>query len=233
MERFMTLVRTALMAAVFTAAARSSVIIDTFGPGDAFHPPPGETIGGGILLGDPAPNQGVTQAFEFIPATPTSLGSVQLALQYIFVPGSATGPADLDVSIALNNAGAPGGTLETIHLTNVLDGVPFAPGVVSANSALNPLLQAGTPYWFVVAPPDLLNTAFDWLISARTDLLIPAAERLGMSNWTTFNTAQPLAFRVTGTTEVPEPRSAVLILSVLLGLFIGRRVRLAIPLWSR
>jgi hypothetical protein len=60
MERFMTLVRTALLAAVFTVAARSSVIIDTFGPGDVFYPPPGETIGGGILRGDPPPNQGVT-----------------------------------------------------------------------------------------------------------------------------------------------------------------------------
>jgi hypothetical protein len=104
----MTLVRMALLVAVFTVAARNSVIIDTFGPGDAFHPPPGETIGGGILRVDPPPNQGVTQAFECMPVTPTLLGSVQLAIQYIFEPGRATGPANLDVSIALDNAGIPG-----------------------------------------------------------------------------------------------------------------------------
>src|SRR5215467_8335198 len=77
---FMTLVRTALMVAVFTVAARSSVIIDTFGPGDTFQPPPGELIGGGMLRGDPPPNQGVTQAFEFTPVTPMFFSSVQLAL---------------------------------------------------------------------------------------------------------------------------------------------------------
>src|SRR5215471_19970514 len=182
MERFMTLVRTALLAAVFAIAARSSVIIDTFGPGDAFHPPPGELIGGGMLRGDPPPNQGVTQAFEFTPVTPMFFSSVQLALRYVFLPGRATGPADLDVSIAMDNAGEPGGALETVHLTNVLGGVAFAPGVVSASSELNPFLQDGTSYWLVVAPPDLVNTAFDWLISPQTGLLIPAAERIGMSN---------------------------------------------------
>ena len=108
----------------------------------------------------------------------------------------------------------------TIHLTNVLGGVAFAQGVVSASSELNPLLQTGTSYWLVVAPPDLLNTAFEWLISPRTDLLVPAASRSGISHWMTSNSTQPLAFRVTGTTEVPEPRSAVLILGVMLSLFI-------------
>ena len=219
----MALVRTAVMVAAFAIAGRSSVIVDTFGPGNAFEPPPGETIGGGILRGDPPPNQGVTQAFEFTPVTPTFLSSVQLALQYVYLPGRATGPANLDVSIALDNAGTPGAGVETIHLTNVLDGVAFAPGVVSANSELNPLLQAGTSFWLVVAPPDLLNTAFDWLISPETDLSVPAAERLGMSNWTTFNSSQPLAFRVTGTIQIPEPRSAASILGALLSLFIWRR----------
>ena len=214
----MALVRVAATIAAMTlAVAGWSSVIDTFGPGDSFQPPPGQIIGGGSLRGDPPPNQGVTQAFEFTPVASTFLSSVELALQYVFVPGRATGPANLDVSIALDNAGTPGGALETVHLTNVLGGVAFAPGVVSANSGLNPLLQAGTPYWLVVAPPDLLNTAFDWLISPRTDLSVPAAERLGTSGWTTFNTEQALAFRVNGTTEVPEPRSMVLILCVPLG----------------
>jgi len=72
----MILVRTVVLVAAFTVAGVSSVIVDTFGPGDTFRPPPGETIGGGILRGDPPPNQGVTQAFEFTPTTPTYLSSV-------------------------------------------------------------------------------------------------------------------------------------------------------------
>jgi hypothetical protein len=133
----MALVRAAVMVAAFTVAGWSSVIVDTFGPGNAFQQPPDETIGGGMLRGDPPPNQGVTQAFEFTPAAPTFFSNVQLALQYLLIPGLATGPAALDVSIALDNAGAPGGALETIHLTNVLGGVASAPGIVSANSELN------------------------------------------------------------------------------------------------
>jgi hypothetical protein len=69
------------MLAVFTIVGRSSVIVDTFGPGDTFHPPPGETIGGGILSGDPPPNQGVTQAFVFTSVTPTFLNEIDFALR--------------------------------------------------------------------------------------------------------------------------------------------------------
>jgi hypothetical protein len=121
---------------------------------------------------------------------------------YISIPGSASGPADLDVSIALDGGNQPGAILETIHLVNLFGGAPFASGVVLAPSVSHPVLNGFSPYWLVVAPPDLLNTAFDWKISA-IPLVIPQASRLGSDPWAT-NPNQALAFRINGLAAVPE-----------------------------
>jgi len=206
-----------LLAMVLVCTARADLIVNTFGPGQSFQPPPGETIGGGILRNDPPPNRGVTQAFEFTPSSTESLSQIDLALQYIFVAGVATGPANLDVSIASDNLGQPGTLLETIRLTNVLGSVPSQPGVVPAMSLSRPLLQADTHYWLVVAPPDMLNTAFDWLISPLTTLSVPSASRLGSGPWTTGVTEQPLAFDVSGVT-VPEAKSWLTVLTGLIAI---------------
>jgi hypothetical protein len=202
-----------VLLAVLVCNAHAGTIVNTFGTGQSFLSPPGETIGGGILRNDPPPNIGVTQAFGFTPASAASLSQIDLAMQYFFLAGRATGPANLDVSIATNSLGQPGTLLETIHLTNVLGSVPFQPGIVSAVSVSHPLLQAGTSYWLVVAPPDLANTAFDWLISPLTTLSIPSATRLGSGPWITYNTNQPLAFDVSGTAAVPEPNSLFMMLT--------------------
>jgi hypothetical protein len=198
---------TILLSAFLLAVGHAATIVTTFGPGQSFTSPPGQTIGGGILRGDPPPNTGVTQAFGFVPGTSSQLGQIDLALQYLFLAGIANGPANLDVAIANDNLGQPGTPLETIHLMNVLGGIPFHPGIVTATSSTHPLLMAGTSYWLVVAPPDLLHTAFDWLISPINPLPTPFASRLGNSAWVTGVTPQPLAFDVVGVgaSAVPEP----------------------------
>ncbi len=203
-----------IFVAVFglAAAVHAATIVSTFGPGQTFQPPPGLTIGGGVLRGDPPPNQGVTQAFQFGTAVSSQLTQVDLALRYFSIPGAAGGPANLDVSIESDNLGKPGTAIETIHLTNVLGSVSFTPGIVTATSVSHPVLAAGTPYWLVVAPPDLLNTAFDWLISPNPSPT-QFATRLGNGAWITGVTPQPLAFDVIGgpASSTPEPFSGVLI----------------------
>jgi hypothetical protein len=177
------------------------IIFDTLGPLNLVQPGPGLTVGGGILRGDPLGHQGASYA-EAFPGTPTAiLESVEIDVQYIFVPGLAAGPANLDVSIAADGGNRPGTILETIHLLNLFGGAPGGSGVVLANSVLHPVLNGIAPYWLIVAPPDLLNTAFDWKISAMP-LVIPLSSRLGSDPWAT-SPNQALAFRINGA-AVPE-----------------------------
>jgi len=196
----------ALMCVSITHA---DTIVSTFGAGQSFQPPPGVVIGGGVLRNDPLPDAGVTQAFEFTPSTTSQLSQIDLALRYIFLAGRATGPASLDITIANDDLGKPGGVIETIALNDVLGSVPLQPGLVTATSVAHPSLVAGTPYWLVVVPPDLLNTAFDWLISPINPLPTESASRLGSGAWVTGVATQPLD--VIGTAAaVPEPCSLLL-----------------------
>lgn len=204
------MVKLVAFALLCVSMTHAETIVSTFGPGQSFQPPPGIVIGGGVLRNDPPANAGVTQAFEFTPPTTSQLSQVDLALRYIFLAGRATGPASLDITIASDDLGQPGAAVETIALNNVLGGVPLQPGVVTATSLAQPSLVAGTPYWLVVAPPDLLNTAFDWLISPINPLPTDSASRLGSGAWVTGVATQPLAFDVIGTAAVPEPCSLLL-----------------------
>src|SRR5204863_7778377 len=98
------------------------IIFDTLGPLNQVQPGPGLTVGGGILRGDPPGHQGATYA-EAFPGTPTAiLDSIELFVQYISIPGLASGPANLDVSIAKDGGNQPGMILETIHLLNLFGG---------------------------------------------------------------------------------------------------------------
>lgn len=211
----------------------ATVIFDALGPTNQVAPGPGITVGGGILRGDPPGDAGVTVAEAFPPLPGANLGKIELAVQYTYIAGRATGPANLDVSIAADGGGKPGAILETIHLTNVLNSVQNATGVIEADSVLHPLLTGPTPYWLIVAPPDLLNTAFDWKISALT-LTTPQATHLGADPWGTAIPNQALAFRITAAQSSPIPTTPVppsLILTLIgltaVGLYLQQRGRQA------
>src|SRR5580692_8698033 len=100
-----------------TCAAQ--VIFDTIGPSNQVPSGPGLTVGGGILRGDPPAHAGITVAEGFPPLPAVRLGKIELAVEYFFISGKATGPANLDVSIAADGGNKPGVILETIHLTNI------------------------------------------------------------------------------------------------------------------
>ncbi len=152
----------ALMASS-TAATAQQLLFSTLGPGESFTPGPGFTIGGGVLW-NLSGNNGNIMAVAFIPAVTARFSRADFALEHwTTTDRDLTGPPELDVTLASDADGLPGGTLEAIHIANAFGGVINAVGVLSAPSALHPALLAGTQYWLVLAPTDLLHTAFSWL----------------------------------------------------------------------
>src|SRR2546425_1182816 len=151
----------------------ADIVINTFGPNQSVQVGPGVTIGGGILRGDPPGHQGVTAGFDFTPAFTSVLTEVDLGWQYI------EGPANVDVSIYSDNVGQPGSPIETIQLTDV----NTLSTILVADSITHPVLTAGSTYWLIVAPPDLLHTAFDWSISPLNGFDLLSATRLGHDPW--------------------------------------------------
>jgi len=218
----------ALLACSATSMVWGATILNTFGPGNSFVSP-GVTVGGGLFpRNDPPPNQGNTQAWEFAPTFSATLDQIDLAVQYMVNPAGGSGPPSLDVSLFSNIGGQPGLSIETIFLTNVNGGSTTA-GIVSALSVIHPLLTAGTDYWLVVAPPDLVNIAFDWKLSPLSNTgVIAEASRLGNAPWQSFPATGGNAFTIIGTVATPEPQTVALgMLGILAFCWFARRRQFA------
>lgn len=196
-----------LMCLIATSLMWGDTIIDTFGPSNSILFP-GITVGGGIFpRHDPPPNQGATVADEFQPTFSATLDEIDLDLQFIPDPSGIETP-NLDVSLFNNVGGQPGVSIETILLTDV-NGGASTPEIVSAVSSLHPLLTAGTDYWLVIAPPDLLNTAFNVELSPLSSGFIASAGKLGDEPWQVFDQTQGgVATLITGTPIVSTPEPA-------------------------
>ena len=93
---------------------------------------------------------------------------------------------------------------------------------------MKPWLQAGTQYWLVVAPPDLRNTVFQWLLSPQPNLEILSTSELQNIPWDRSNYAMALAFGVYGIESAgPQPAIGT-------GGVVGRlRISSAMPCPSR
>jgi hypothetical protein len=211
---------------IATSLLSGDTILDTFGPGNSILPA-GVTVGGGIFpRHDPPPNQGATVANEFQPTFSSTLDEIDLDLQFIENPSGVETP-NLDVSIFNSVDGQPGVPIETILLTDV-NGGSNAIEMVSALSSSHPLLTAGTDYWLVIAPPDLLNTAFNVGLSPLSSGFIASAGTLGDEPWQVFDQNQGgVAALITGTSIVPTPEPSVfpweLLGAILFCLFAHRR----------
>lgn len=192
---------------ITTSLLWGDTIIDTFGPGNSILPA-GITVGGGIFpRHDPPPNQGATVANEFQPTFSATLDEIDLDVAFLRNPSGIEAP-NLDVSLFSNVGGEPGVPIETILLTDVNGGASTF-DIVSAVSSLHPLLIAGTDYWLVIAPPDLLNTAFNVGLSPLSSGFIASAGKLGDEPWQVFDQTQGgVATLITGTPIVPTPEPA-------------------------
>jgi len=187
--------------------SRGQTLFSTFGPAETFVAgAPGLSVGAGVLGGFPASDGGISLAFAFTPSATANLSRVDLGMTYIHDPVKASGPASLNIVVAGDDAGQPGATIEAIPLTGVLGSLPSAAGIVSAYSVTHPLLKAGTQYWLLVAPPDLRNTTFEWMLSPQQGLKVPMTSKLAGIYWAAATWNTPLAYGVFGDQNAgPQP----------------------------
>jgi len=164
--------------------ARATTLYTTFGPSQAFG-------SGGYTVED---NLGWASPFQ---TTATgAVGSVDLALAL------QGGSMSIKVVIASDSSGSPGAALDTYTITNL----PATATVESAVSTLNPVLSAGTPYWFEVIgqgsnPGTDIGQWYNNTLGLTQTIDI---SNTGGSTWSVFSAGESdPAFDVVST--VPEP----------------------------
>jgi hypothetical protein len=189
------------------------IIFTNFGPGDTYNQSSGGTLTGSGFGG---PNE---VAVAFKPAVSEFLSTIEL-------PVGAIIGNELDVSLDSSLLGAPGGLIESFHFSGAMG--PFGSDVVlTANSALHPLLSAGTQYWVVASVPSASGDFAAWNLNSIGGMTT-AVQGSGSGFWAPLGFDTP-TMRVTGT-DVPEPSSIVLLCSVLVaGIALRKRLPIQPP----
>ncbi len=166
----------------------------------------------------------------FTPSSTYTLDDIAVAIEL------SSGVNELNVWLASDSGGSgPGTVLESFHFANAM--APYASSlgsVLTATSAIQPLLQANTLYWLVADVPDVVGTEAEWILTSNFQNLgqtnesgqlqspiTPFGTRVDDGPWnviTFTDTAHcptfcpdPLAaFQIDGT-AVPEPASLTLL----------------------
>jgi len=125
-----------------TAAANASVAYSNLGSPPQFDDQNGWLVDGGVVAGQ-------MLAVAFTPSQMIQPTQAQLALGNIF---SNLAQIPIDVSLALDSSGLPGGLLAGLQLAGGQNIGPFLPGnlVNFVCSSACPTLNAGQQYWLVV-----------------------------------------------------------------------------------
>jgi len=171
----------------------ATVLFSSFGTGDSFDISGGSTVSGADVVN--MGTQTIGNAFT-VSGGNFQLGSIEVAT---FLQD---GDNSLKISLAADNSGLPGATLESFSLSSLT----YYPGtILSVSSITNPLLLNGGVYW-VVLEAGASNTEAAWC-SSQPHVDGPSAWNNG-TDWAT-NAPNFQAFRVT---SVPEPGTVSLLI---------------------
>jgi len=199
--------------ALLAAPAQADIIYDNFGPGDSY-----QTIGwtvGSLFDFD----QGNAFAVDSL-GMDYYLETIELAV------GLVSGPNELDVWLMTDSAGEPDTIIESFHFSDEMGSFGDLSPPLTANSLLNPLLEADEQYWLIASVSDP-ETWAAWYRNSTGDVGL-TAQGDDPGTWGVSERTKGV-FRVTGTpisvtpVSVSEPVTLLLLGSSLLGLAGFRR----------
>ncbi len=173
----------------------ADTVYSTFGPGNSF------VSNAAWKVGDVFDAQ---IAASFVPGRDFTLQAIDIEA---FV---SSGSGDLTVALSAGPS-SPGTPLESFDLT----GVASSPTFLTMDSALHPVLTAGTTYWIVLSAS--AGTVAGW--NQNDQGFVGLSSRQGGGPWVSLGTELSTpAFDVLGAPAgaVPEPSGAILLASAFL-----------------
>jgi LPXTG-motif cell wall-anchored protein len=187
--------------AALAGPARADVIYSNLGPGESYAQGIGLTESGPT-----SPPGSIRQPQAFTVSTDTLFDSARLAV------GLAAGANEMDLRLYNTVGGQPGAVLDTIHVSGQMPNFgQFGSGhLVTFDSALHPLLQAGGTYWLLPFAPGDTWAAWNLNTTGATGSTALSQET-DPTTWTVFTGVTLSAVEINGTpSPAPEPSGLAL-----------------------
>ena len=195
---------------VVMVPVQAATIVSTFGPADSFD------AGSNWAISGPT-NGFIIEQHLAAPFTPTSSFSFDSADLALFL---SSGLNQIQVVLMNDVGGLPGSAIETLTLGGIA-----GTAIYSVNSVLNPILNAGTPYWLAGLPGGS-DTIVGWHLN-DLGILGHVNSQPPPPGWNFIAGETREAFRVNGTRHIPEPSTYLLFGLGALAMMVLRRRRKA------
>ncbi len=194
---------TVLAVLTWAEAARADVVFSNLGPGDEWNHTSAYVLRG--PQGDGTSPAG-GKAMQFRPTFQAEFTSVELALGSGLIPGTNR----IVVELRADAQGQPGAVLESFAFENLPYLYSPTQTLSVGTSVSRPVLEANTTYW-IAAFPGAADTSGGWNWSSPLQTGIWAASADGTTwEFNPFGRTEIAAFRVNGTSVVPEPGTLAL-----------------------